>query len=248
MVMIESWARITAGFAPRTRALLNLTLMRERYRAGLSGLPAITTTALVVGSAPEPTRPLGLDPSWFTISINASQVTAADFGIDVPDLTVFRDGITKPGTHQDAVWSALSGRSTRCLVANMGSAEDQGIAAYCAGKAYAPESVSELNRHIRGAIIAEISGSLRVNLTGGISNGIFAALLALKLGAPRVVLSGFSFTPGWYFAKGTPAHRGHVPADRAVCEAIAARRLPVYAADQKFAEAVSLPLWTGRLH
>lgn len=246
---MNSWARISAGFAGRTRAFLHLTLRRSAYAKAMAEFPAISGPAVVVGSALEPHRPEGVTPDWFVISVNASQVTADDFALGTPDLTVFRDGIFLSDTHQDAVWSALRGKRTAHLAAIMGSSEETGAAAAIVPKDYRADRVTELNRHIRGAIIAEMSGLYHVHLGGhnGVSNGLFATLLALKLGAAPVVMSGFSFAPGWNFAKDIPGERGHIPVDRAICNAIVARGLPVYAADPGFAEKSGLPLWTGAI-
>jgi hypothetical protein len=242
---LNSWARISAGFAPRTRAFLNLTLLRDGYARILAELPRFNGPTLVVGSAPEPHRPVGLNHDWSVVTVNASQITSDDFGLKKPDLTVFRDDICGSGTHQNAVWAALRGKQTTHVIANMGSSDDAGIAAFMATQNYRAEHVTELNRHVRGAIIADVSGRYYVKVTAGVSNGIFATLLALKLGASPVVMSGFSFTPGWYFAPGIPGARGHIPADKVICRAIVERGLPVFAADPAFAENSGLPLWTG---
>jgi hypothetical protein len=246
---MNSWARISAGFASRFRAYLTLTVFRQAYERALAELPRIKGTALVVGSAPEPHRPDGLSSDWFVISINASQVTAADFGIPKPDLTFVRDGIDKPGEHQEAIWRVLNGRSTKHLVASMGSRDDEGVGDLIAAKNYHADRLTKFNRHVRGAVIAEMSGHYHVYLGGprGISNGIFGALLALKLGADRVIMSGFSTVTGWYFAKEATGYRGHVPLDLEVCRAMVARGYPVFVTDPPFAESSGLPLWTSEM-
>lgn len=242
---MTSWARFRAGIASPQRAFLNLNLLRSRYDAAIAGLPRIEGPAIVLGSAPNPVRPAGVDDRWFTLTVNASQITAADLGLREPDLTIMRDGIFEPGEHQDAVWKALAGRHTAHLIAVQASSDDRGTAQGIAARNYHADHVTELSRHTRGAVIAEMSGLYHVKISSGVSNGIFAMLLALKLGGRPVVMAGFSFGPGWHFAQSTTGHRGHIKSDMATCRAVAARGLPVFAADPAFAEASGLPLWTG---
>ncbi|MDB5587589.1 MAG: hypothetical protein JWP26_2559 [Devosia sp.] len=248
---MTSWARFSASFASRLRARLHLSLFRKTYLRALSDLPTITGPAVVVGSAPNPHPPKGLNDNWFVISVNASQVTAEQFGLPRPDLSILRDNIFfrgnvfVPTEIHDALWAALRGRQTAHAVAIMGSSEDKGATAQLAIHDYRADSVTELDRHVRGAVIMEMTGLSHVGLSAGISNGIFAALLAVKLGANPVVMSGFSFTPGWHFAKDVAVPRGHVQPDRAVLKAMVDRGYPVFASDPDFAKNSGLPLWTG---
>ncbi|GHA14295.1 membrane protein [Devosia pacifica] len=244
---MTSFTRMRAGFAPRTRAFLYLTIRRKRYDAALAELPRFTGPTIVVGSAPNPTRPTGLDQSWGVVTVNASQITANDFGLGTPDLTVMRDAIMREDEHPQVVWAALAAKTTRHLVATIASPWDHGIEDYAKARGYLPDTVTELDRHIRGAVVVEMSGEYVVTVSSGISNGILAMLLALKLGAKPVVMAGFSVTPGWYFAPDRKGPRSHVSADLRVCRAVARRGLPVFASDAIFAEHSGLPLWTGRV-
>jgi hypothetical protein len=242
---MNSWARTSASFASRLRAWMLLGPRRGAYHRALAELPPISGPTVVVGSAPDPTRPQGLDDTWFVVSVNASQKTAEQFGLPIPDLTIFRDDVDRPGDIHDAFWRSVSGKRSKHLVAIMGSRENHGIARHLAAHRYEADRLTELNRHVRGAVIAEMSGHYHVGLSAGVSNGIFAALLALKLGAGPVVMSGFSFSPGWHFDKNVAVPRGHIGPDKDVCAAMVARGYPIYAADASFAELSGLPLWTG---
>jgi hypothetical protein len=242
-------SRLRAGFAARSRALLYLTLRRGAYERALATLPRPHGPTLVVGSAPNPTRPVGLDESWFRVSVNASQLVSDDFGLPPPDLTVFRDGIGVIGLHSEKVWKSLTGRSTSHVLAIMGSADDRGLVhGTMRDHDYAAGGVTELSRHVRGAVILELTGRYLVSLSShmGLSNGLFAALLAVKLGGNPVVMSGFSFQGGWYFDPGFASKREHVSGDAIACKAIVERGLPVFTSDAKFSEDSGIPLWTGK--
>jgi hypothetical protein len=247
---MRSFDRLAAGFASRTRALAHLTLRRGAYKRALSTLPRPQGPTLVVGSAPNPTRPAGLDDSWFRISVNASQLVSDDFGLPPPNLTVFRDGIGVMGLHSEKVWKSLKGRSGEHVLAIMGSNEDHGLVQPMMREHdYEAGGVTELSRHVRGAVVLEMTGRDLVSLSShmGVSNGLFAALLAVKLGGNPVVMSGFSFQGGWYFAPEFASKREHVSGDSIACQAIVERNLPVYTSDPKFSEDSGIRLWTGTM-
>lgn len=245
---MRSFDRLAAGFAPRTRARLILTLGRRHYRKVLAPLPKIVGPVLVVGSAPQSSLPVGVTPDWFLVSVNASQTVAAEFGFVEPDLTIFRDSLMIPGDYQDMMWPLLAGRRTKHLVSIVGSASDRNIAAHLPEKGYQAEKVTEIGRNVRGAVIAEATGRYLATLSGhdGVSNGIFAILLAYKLGASPVVMTGFSFSrPGWKQRPDIVATRPHLIGDTIACQMIRERNLPIYAADPTFAEEAGLRHWTG---
>jgi hypothetical protein len=240
--------RMMSGFAPRLRAFSLLTVRRGAYARTLASLPKINGPALVVGSAPESTLPAGVTTDWFLVSINASQTVAEEFGFSKPGLTIFRDGITLDDEYQRMMWGIAQGHSTGTLAVIIGANADRSIADFLAKKRYSADRLVELSRHVRGAVIAETTGRYLVTLSGkvGLSNGIFAALLAYRLGGRPVVMTGFSFSQGgWKQRPELKSRRPHLIGDPIACERIRARNLPIYAGEKKFAKESGLKFWDG---
>lgn len=233
----------------QSRAFVALNWKQEEYRQALSPLPKIIGPALVAGSAPNPERPANVDAHWFRVSVNASQLLFDKFDLPPPDLTIVRPRIKLRGPAQDAAWAVLKGRSTGHLVPLIKRPGDVGISEFIVGKDYSASAVTELGYVYKAAIVAEISGRYLISAgwaaNRDISNGLFAVLLALKLGASHVVMSGFSFQTGWNYAGNARGRRGHVVADRIICRAIVERGLPVYSSDPDFAKRTGLRFWTG---
>ncbi|HEY4199912.1 MAG TPA: hypothetical protein VGM83_05060 [Devosiaceae bacterium] len=246
---MRPYERILAGLGMKTRSFLLLTLRRRAYRRALSTLPRINGPALILGSSPTAVKPVSYRPDWFVVSINGSQLVGESFGIPVPDLTVMRDGITIPSLHSDTVWAALKGKRTKHLVSSIASQRDRGIGAKLASYGYHADGVTEVDRHTRGAIIAEMTGRYQVSITNreSLSNGIYAALLACKLGANPVVMAGFSFSQtGLFFGGTTHFNREHLSGDALACQAIVKRGLPIYTEDETFATESGLRLWPSK--
>jgi hypothetical protein len=74
---------------------------------------------------------------------------------------------------------------------------------------------------------------------------MYAALLAAKLGANPVVLSGFSMADGWSHTKELAGKRNHQYVDRWACKLIVERGLPIFTSETAFADATGLPLWSA---
>jgi hypothetical protein len=246
---MRPYERIFAGVGMKTRSFLLLTVRRRSYERVLGQLPRISGPALVLGASPTAKRPQSYEPGWFVITINGSQAAGESLGIGVPDLTIMRDGITLPSPHSDAVWTALKGRRTKHLVSNIASQRDSGLGARLPEYGYAADKVTEVNRHVRGAVIAEMLGQYQVSITNreSLSNGFFAALLAARLGANPVIMAGFSFSrTGLYFDPTKHFNREHLSGDAMACEAIVKRGLPIYTEDEDFARESGLKLWPLR--
>jgi hypothetical protein len=225
-----------------------LNLQSDEYDRQLASLPKISGPALVVGSAPRPTVPKKVDNNWFRISVNSSQVVLDEFGLAPPNLTIFMPKIRKEDKFRKAYWDALRGRSTDHLIFSVGKTNDGGHQDFIAEKHYKANTISFLTQTTKAAIVTEIANRYMISVFGArrqVSNGIFATFLALKLGANKVVMSGFSLNDGWYHTKQLVGQRNHVAADLMACKALVDRRLPVFASDPVFAERTGLPLWNG---
>lgn len=234
-------SRIAGGF-------LALRAAPRKYRATLARITKMPGPTLVIGSAPLAARPTGVDDSWFRVSANASQTTLSRFGLPPPHLTIFRVQMIS-STPDDATrhaWAALKGHSTGHLIVGAGITDT--AVAITAQHGYRAGAITAFSSSMRTAVIADMIGEYLAIGTNhkGVSNGIFAVLLALKLGARPVVMSGFSMSSGWAYAPDAASNRYHQDGDLRVCRLMHQRGYPVFTADPAFAEASGLPLWTGQ--
>lgn len=225
-------------------ASLRYRLQRAAYDRAFSQMPRLEGPVLVIGSAPGSEIPRDVTADWQIVAVNSSQAVTDAAGLPAPSLTVFRDRILVPGKHQEGVWEILAGRTTAVAVPIIATSADRGFAAEAEKRGYHAQSVAEISRHDRGALIREMSGTGLVDLIGpySISNGMFAAVLALKLGAAPVVLAGFSTHAGRSGFAGSPP-RLHVKGDRTVGRRLRQRKLPVFAADPAYARSTGLRRW-----
>jgi hypothetical protein len=100
---------------------------------------------------------------------------------------------------------------------------------------------SKLTYHVLGQHAAISSGHDKI------SNGVFAALLAIYSGARPVVLAGISLSKGGHSYNNLNTERYHVNADAAALSLANRRGLPLFAADRDLAEESGLSVWNGRV-
>jgi hypothetical protein len=74
------------------------------------------------------------------------------------------------------------------------------------------------------------------------SNGIFLALLALHLGASRILMSGFSLSRIGHAYNTLDLPRRHVDGDTLALRRIVQSGLPIFTNDERFARESGLPL------
>lgn len=240
----ESWRT-------RLRRLRRILEFRS-YRRGelnrrLSAIQLDSRAALVLGSAPTIQMPVGFDATWPIVTVNASQSRLDALGITAPPaLTVFRNRILADEPHQNAVWEHLRGRSTEQLVMLVNGSTEAKLTAGVHERGYRALSAAFLTDEQKGAIIHEFTGVLWVSCSPsrGVSQGVFAGLLALRLGATSVVLSGISFSDTNHFYEKYTS-RSHLDGDRQVLLAATRRGLPIFASEADFAAESGLPLWRG---
>ncbi len=228
------------------------TRLSERARDACAGVTlsrrvALVRPTLVLGSAPSPVLPDAWPLANPLITINASQVSGEGLGLPVPTLTVLSVTVLDARQQAREVQRVLAGRSTGQLLVVTHTAEWRRDGHVLADIGYRAGHTLRVSTRYRGVVVRAQTG-----LDAGrgdprhdkVSNGVFAICQALALGAPRVVLAGFSLGGGHaYNALGLP--RLHVEPDQRALAALAARwpgRL--YAASAREAEAFGLPLWS----
>jgi hypothetical protein len=140
-----------------------LNIYRGGYEAHLKMLPRISGPAIVAGSAPNPTRPAGLDSTWFRVSINASQIIFDRFELGPPNLTIFQPKIRFTDKSRQAKWDVLRGRSTDHLVINVNQKNNGRISDLLAANSYSANAVTLLEANHKNALVAELTGETIVS-------------------------------------------------------------------------------------
>jgi hypothetical protein len=220
------------------------TIRKPALDRKLDALRLNTGPALVVGSAPDATLPRDFDGTWSIVTVNASQGRLDGWGVERPTLTVLRNRIMEDEPHQIAVWTQLRGRSTDHLIMLASSRNEVSLREGVSARGYDAGYISLLSDEQKGAVIHQLTGLIGVScdLDRGVSQGVFAALLALRVGAPAVVVTGVSFSSTDHFYDKW-SQRAHIDGDRQVFHRVAKRGLPIYAADDRLAEESGLPRW-----
>lgn len=227
--------------------------------------PRFTKTCLVYGSAPDAIIPVGYNPNWTLVTANSSQFISDKFGMKSPDLSIVcSTTFLHKSSRYDIEYNigalqVLRGRSTGNLII----AEDK----FCTEfkrKLRNQEIKESLNRNnYKYNLLNFLSYPYRYKLTARIldddffirnvvSTGLFTALFAFFCGAPKVVMSGFSFSnhkhayPDDFFnrpgGRGEQG-RGEVNADQVAINIIIAKKFPIFAAERIFSEESGLTHW-----
>ncbi|MFG6083594.1 hypothetical protein ACEUZ9_005312 [Paracoccus litorisediminis] len=206
-------------------------------------------TAVVVGSAPSSTRPIGWDTSFRVIAINASQSAASGWLLERPDITLMQfNQIEGQNPQAIEVRRVLQGKSTGRLVIMHWRHDlprlERGIAAF----GYGYDQLSLMSRYERIALMRECTGKLNLELDAASkwSNGITGAALALKSGAERVILTGINPLSAGHAYNNLGLARLHASADLEALHLFRAKRYPVFTADPHVAEATGIALWQGQ--
>lgn len=213
-----------------------LSQLRDRLEAAFA-----RQRVLVVGSAPDAIAP-ALDSIDKTICVNASAWNAREMGIRLPDMTVvagFSTLLDKPvRVATQKVWRGLATRDLFFIEAGATASEGRRVLDQCGFDYRTFTSITQVGR---AAIIGEVCGQ-ELGLgrrDDRISNGMFAAALAMWAGAQEVVLAGFSMRGGHaYIAGDTP--REHQAGDDAFLRLATSLPARLRATGQELSQAYGL--------
>ncbi len=152
--------------------------------------PSLDGPIFLLGSAPDPTPPIGAPEDWNLVTVNGSQITAAAWGME-PTLTLFGLTFLRTTTANREARKVLVGLSTTDLLC-VGDPRHYFQYKFITWRLrYRYERLTILTPQERDKITKSVIGSDR-GTSCKPSNGIFLALLCLHLGASCVVMSGFS--------------------------------------------------------
>ena len=202
----------------------------------------------VVGSAPTSTRPQGFGPELMVFSINGSQSVAADWGVDVPDVTFMQfNQIEGKGANAQAVRRVLNGRRTRRLCVVRWKKDRTRLESGLRAFAYHADDLAIVSRDSRVALFHQVMGKPNFERDNHqkYSNGITAVLYAFASGAPAVIITGIDPTSTGHVYNDLNLKRLHASTDLEVLQTLHRRGLPLYTADAHVAQKTGLPLWQG---
>lgn len=203
----ERWDRLEVRLlGARSR---RLSTIRKRWRAKFGG-----KRCLILGSAPGAILPARFDAC---LCVNGSPWMAKQAGLAAPDLTVVaRYAIDSKTPKSRSTLAALRDLATDELVyVPLGQSEAEARDIF-GNAAFGFEALTLATRRERAIIIADASNS---DIGSGdrderVSNGIFAAAIAIWSGASELVLAGFSLKGGHGYIEGL-TQRLHVDTDLA---------------------------------
>lgn len=204
------------------------------------GLPRLDGPVLVLGSAPGAIPPADLFGRR-VLTVNASQVTAAGWGVERPDVTLFGTTVLGLRPSNRAAQLVLAGRGTGCLV-RMSDGSTTVIHDFNLWRMrYKADRVASLDVAARRRLLAHLVGE-EIAQRYKPSNGVYLVALALALGATDVVMAGISLTVAGHAYNNANHPRHHVDADRAVLQALVASGLSISTTSADFAAESGLPL------
>lgn len=224
--------------------------LKERLRVALSrvdtALPRFERPALVAGSAPNLVVPEGFDAGWAVVTANAAQAILEPFGIELPDLTVWRGHLFAESELNADARARLQGRRTRCLLvdARLRGRQDE-FTRNIRELRFAADRIVFCDRYHRARVYKEvISGYCGLGRAlDRPSNGLYATVLALRLGASPVVISGISLSQGGHAYRERDIPRLHAEQDEAALRALAGLGRPVFTTDPEVSARTGVPLW-----
>ena len=199
-----------------------------------------------LGSAPDSLPPPAGSGAWSVVTVNGSQVVLERLGLAaLPVLTLMNRSVLKSSIRTGiAARAVLRGLSTRHLVVvshKVGRKHRLLTALRLAWLRYRYRSLTLLSIEQREQIMASMLGEA-YDRNRPPSNGVFLALLALHLGASRILMSGFSLSRAGHAYNTLNMRRGHVDGDTAALRRFVELDFPIFTNDERFSRESGLPL------
>ncbi|RPI46037.1 MAG: hypothetical protein EHM59_08560 [Betaproteobacteria bacterium] len=199
-----------------------------------------------LGSAPDSLPPPAGSGPWSVVTVNGSQAVLGRLGLPaMPVLTLMNRSVLKSSIRTGiAARAVLRGLSTGHLVVvstKVGRKHRLLTALRLWWLRYRYRSLTLLSAREREQIMAGVLGDA-YDQSKPPSNGIFLALLALHLGASRILMSGFSLSRAGHAYNDLNMRRGHLDGDTAALRHFVELGLPIFTNDERFSRESGLPL------
>lgn len=207
----------------------------------------LNKSVFVLGSAPNPVPPPEAGHGWVSMTVNGSQASLANLGLDsMPNATIFNTSLIKTNYAPNAAARhVLRGKRTENLIVLSESNSLRKrihVILRLLILQYKYKTLTILTTHTRLKIIEETIQKKLLERKDQPSNGIFTALLALHLGAEKVLLSGFSLSKQGHAYNNLNFKRAHATGDLIVLERAVELGLPIYTTDRDFSTESGVPL------
>jgi hypothetical protein len=199
-----------------------------------------------LGSAPDSFPPPAGSGPWLVVTVNGSQAVLERLGLPaIPVMTLMNRSVLKSSIVSGvAARKVLRGLSTENLVVmshKVSARHRLLIVLRLWWLGYRYRSLTVLDMRHRSHVMAGVLGDA-YDAGKPPSNGIFLALLALHLGASRILISGFSLSKAGHAYNRLDLPRRHLDGDTLALRRIVASALPVYTNDERFSRESGLPL------
>ena len=204
-------------------------------------LPRLDGPVFVLGSAPDPVPLRDRSRKWTLATVNGSQTVAAAWGLR-PELTLFGLSFVHTTPANAEARKVLSGKGTHQLLCIGARKHYFHYKRLTRELGYTYDRLTIMTPKDRADITRRLIG-VSDDETGRASNGIFLALLCLYLGAPQVVMGGFSLTQHGHAYNDKGLRREHIDADRAVLALALKAGLRIATNDPRFSAESGLPLF-----
>lgn len=200
-----------------------------------------------LGSAPGASPPPGKKEDWEVITINGSQASLEKLGLETtPTATIFNTSLIKTKYNVNvAARKVLRGCRTENLVVLSGSTSFRKklhVIFRLLMLNYRYKTLSILSTSDRISIMEDILRMKLPEREQQPSNGIFTVLLALHLGAERVLMSGFSLSKQGHAYNNLNFKRAHTTGDLLTLRRAVEVGLPIFTNDEEFSKESGIPL------
>jgi hypothetical protein len=212
---------------------------------------ALTGPVVVVGSAPQSNKPIGMDESFSVMTVNGSQSATSHWGIDAPDLTAMMFNQVEGTTHNAReVRRVLSNQRTKALYVLLWRKKERerlerGLRAF----GYSYDHLYIVDRYERMALLEKTVGlrTLDLDAASKVSNGLNVVLFALYHQAPAVIITGINPKSTGHAYNNAGLRRLHTQMDQMILERLCAQARPIFTADPAVSRDTGIPMWTGVL-